>query len=396
MAINVNLGQQSPQTINSSNAPSDNDVSVTVASSGTLIIDGVDITITSLAGVGTLSNTTIEAINGAHVTVASSAAGITAASTLTYDIGANSSLNLQAGLANVGLLNNTTVNFENTGGTGQFTMTPAAINLGLTTFPVVTGLSNGDKITVTGATSAALTGNTLTFHYPGLLGADTTASFTLQGIPGGSTITFDNTTDTVVFACFLRGTRIATPYGEVAVEDLRPGDWVLTLNKGRAPIRWIGRRVLDPLMIERPRDAWPIRIQQGALSDNVPHRDLLVSPDHCLFVQDVLIPAKLLVNGTTIVQEEYEDPFEYFHIELESHDVVLAEGMLAETYLDLGNRHMFLGPGVAQVLPVQPAVENAEYCHPPHYSGPVYDRVCRQFQKRAVDLGLARELRMAS
>jgi len=70
--------------------------------------------------------------------------------------------------------------------------------------------------------------------------------------------------------------------------------------------------------------------------------------------------------------------------------------MLAETYLDLGNRHMFLGPGVAQVLPVQPAVENAEYCHPPHYSGPVYDRVCRQFQKRAVDLGLARELRMAS
>src|SRR5262249_17792919 len=150
-------------TINSSNAPSDNDVSVSVASSGTLIIDGVDITITSLAGVGALSNTTIEAINGAHVTVASSAAGITAASTLTYDIGANSSLNLQAGLANVGLLNNTTVNFENTGGTGQFTMTPAAINLGLTTFPVVTGLSNGDKITVAGATSAALTGNTLTF-----------------------------------------------------------------------------------------------------------------------------------------------------------------------------------------------------------------------------------------
>jgi hypothetical protein len=396
MAIAVNLGQQSPYTINQSNAPPDNDVDLTLAANGTLIVDGVDVTIASIAGASLLSNTTLEAIDGAQVTVSSNVAGINAGSQMTYDIAAGSAINLQVGLANVGLLNNTTINFENTGGTGQFTLTPAAINLSLTSFPVVTGLSNGDKITVAGATSASLTGNTLTFHYPGLLGLDTTASFTLQGIPAGSTITFDSTTDTAVFACFLRGTRIATPYGEVAVEDLRPGDMVLTLNRGRAPIRWIGRRVLDPLMIDRPRDAWPIRIQQGALSDNVPHRDLLVSPDHCLFVQDVLIPAKLLVNGTTIVQEEYEDPFEYFHIELDSHDVVLAEGMLAETYLDLGNRHMFLGPGVAQVLPTRPMGENAEYCHPPHYSGPVYDRVFRQFQKRAVALGLAREVRMAS
>jgi Hint domain len=396
MTLAVDLGQQSPYVVNSSNAPSDQTLSVSLASSGTLIVDGVNATITSLAGANLVSNTTIEAINGAHLTMNSSAANIAAGSQLTYDIGAGSSIALNAGLANVGLLNSTTIHFDNTGGTGQFTLTPAAINLSLTTFPVVTGLSNGDKITLAGATSAALSGNVLTFHYPGLLNLDTTASFTLQGIPAGSSVTFDNTTDTVVFACFLRGTRIATPYGEVAVEDLRPGDMVLTLNRGRAPIRWIGRRVLDPLIIERPRDAWPIRIRQGALADNVPHRDLLVSPDHCLFVHDVLIPAKLLVNGTTIVQEECEDPFEYFHIELDAHDVVLAEGMLAETYLDLGNRHMFLGPGVAQVLPIRPPTESSDYCHPPHFSGPVYERAYRLFQKRAIALGLARELRIAS
>lgn len=393
MALTVNLGQQSPQTINSSNAPSDNNIDLSLASNGTLIVDGVDVTLTSVAGGNIASTTTIQAVNGANVTMTSNVAGIGAASTLNYDIGANSGIAVETGLANVGLLNGTTVNFNNTGGTGQFTLTPAAINLNLTTNPVITGLSNGDKITLTGASAATLSNGTLTFTYPGLLGLPTTAAFDLQGIPAGSSITFDNNTDTVVFACFLRGTRIATPYGEVAVEDLRAGDIVLTLNKGRVPIRWIGRRVLDPLMIDRPRDAWPIRIRRGALSENVPHRDLLVSPDHCMLVEDVLVPAKLLVNGTTIVQEERHEPFEYFHIELESHDILLAEGMLSESYLDLGNRHMFLGQGVAQILPLRPG--GAEHCYPPHYSGPIYESVYRLFEKRAAALGYECEQRLA-
>ena len=394
MAITVNLGQQSPQTINSSNAPSDNNVDLGLASNGTLIVDGVDVTLTNVAGGGVVSNTTIQAVNGAHVTMTNNVAGINAGSTLNYDIGANSGIAVQTDTANVGLLNGTTINFNNTGGTGQFTLTPATLNLNLTTNPVVTGLSNGDKITVTGASAATLSGGTLTFTYPGLLGLPTTAAFDLQGIPAGSSITFDNNTDTVVFACFLRGTRIATPYGEVAVEDLRAGDMVLTLNKGRAPIRWIGRRVLDPLMIDRPRDAWPIRIRKGALTENVPHRDLLVSPDHCMLVQDVLVPAKLLVNGTTIVQEERREPFEYFHIELDCHDVLIAEGMLSESYLDLGNRHMFLGSGVAQVLPFRTSGD-AGHCYPPHYSGPIYDSVFRLLQKRAAALGYQSEERLA-
>ena len=395
MSINVDLGQQSPVTIDTSNVPGDQNVTLGLAATGTLIVDGVDVTITNVAGGGIVSDTTFQAINGGHITISNSVAGINAGSTMTYDIGANSGITTQAGAASVDLLNGATIHFNNTGGTGQFTFAPPALNLSLSATPVVTGLSNGDKITVTGATSAALVGNTLTFHYPGLLGIDTTAAFTLQGIPGGSSVTFDNNTDTVVFACFLRGTRIATPYGEVAVEDLRPGDVVLTLNRGRSPIRWIGRRVLDPLMLDRPQDAWPIRIRHGALTDSVPHRDLLVSPDHCMLVQDVLVPAKLLVNGTTIVQEERREPFEYFHIELESHDIVLAEGMLSESYLDLGNRHMFLGPGVAQVLPMR-ASGKIEHCYPPQYAGPIYDAVYRQLHKRAVSLGFESEQRLAS
>lgn len=396
MAIVVDLGQQSPTTIDQNNVPTDQNVTLTLASNGTLIVDGVNVTLTNFIGGNIVSNTTVQAINGAHVTVASNVAGVAAGSHQSYDIGAGSSIALQAGLANVGLLNGMSINFNNTGGTGQFSLTPAAINLNLSTAPVVTGLSNGDKIVLAGATSASLSGSVLTFHYPGLLGIDTTATFNLQGIPAGSSITFDNATDTVVFACFLRGTRIATPYGEVAVEDLRPGDMVLTLNRGRVPIRWIGRRVLDPQTIDRPQDAWPVRICRGALTENVPHRDLLVSPDHCLLVQDVLIPAKLLINGTTIVQEERHEPFEYFHVELDRHDVVLAEGMLTESYLDLGNRHMFLGPGVAQILPVSATNAANEFCYPAHYGGPIYTSIYERLQNRASQIRMETGERLAS
>lgn len=382
MAITVNLGQQSPQTIDSSNAPSDNNVNLSLASSGTLIVDGVDVTLTNVAGGGIVSNTTIQAVNGANVTLADNVAGLGVGSTLTYDIGANSGIAVETGLANVGVLNGSTINFNNTGGTGQFTLTPAAVNLSLSANPAVTGLSNGDKITLAGATSATLSNGVLTFHYPGLLGLDTTTALNLQGIPAGSSIAFDNASDTIVFACFLRGTRIATPRGEVAVEHLRVDDMVLTLNSGRVPIRWIGKRTIDPRKINHPKDAWPVRVRKGTLTDNVPHRDLLLSPDHCLLVDDVLIPVKLLINGTTITQEALSQPFEYFHIELDSHDVVLAEGMLCETYREAGNRQMFDEPGTAALsLCGPPPARHAEPCYPLHYTGPIHASVHRQLQQ---------------
>jgi len=396
MPLNIDLGTQPVYTIDENNVPPDNAVELGLAANGTLIVDGVNINIENIIGGGILSDTTIQAVNGANVTLGSAGLGIGAGSSFTYDIGASSMISVENGLIDLGLLNNTTINFDETGGTGQFNFDPGTISLNISTPPTITGLSNGDKISVLGATNASLNGSVLTFTYPGLLGIPQTVSFSLQGIHTGATIAFDSATGTVTYACFLRGTRIATPDGEIAVEDLQPGQLVLTLKGGPSVVRWVGRRLLDPASLARPSDALPVRVKANAIAPNQPHRDLLVSPDHCLLFDDVLIPAKLLVNGTTIVQEQMSEPFEYFHIELDRHDVVIAEGAYAETYLDLGNREMFAEPGVVQLFPSRKIRDWSEYSYPPTYAGPMLEAARDRLKNRAAELGYAIETAMAS
>ncbi len=105
-------------------------------------------------------------------------------------------------------------------------------------------------------------------------------------------------------------------------------------------IVWIGYRRVDIARHKQPDKLLPIRIMPGALDDGIPNRPLYLSPDHAVFVDDVLIPAKFLCNGRTIVQVP-ADRVTYYHIELPRHDVVFAEGLPAESYLDTGNRSSF-------------------------------------------------------
>jgi hypothetical protein len=83
-----------------------------------------------------------------------------------------------------------------------------------------------------------------------------------------------------------------------------------------------------------------VRVAAGAFGENVPVRDLYLSPDHAVFVNDVLVPVKLLVNGTSIAQTK-RDHVRYFHVELQRHDMILAEGLAVESYLDTGDRANF-------------------------------------------------------
>ena len=191
--------------------------------------------------------------------------------------------------------------------------------------------------------------------------------------------------------CFVTATKIATSRGDVAVEDINVGDLVVTSSREYRPIRWIGHRTVNPRAFHDPASAMPIRIVAHAFAENRPARDLVVSPGHSLCVDvvgEVLIPAVALVNGSTIVQED-ADHVTYWHVELDSHDILLAENMPAESYLEMGNRGFFAEAGVVALdaSPDAPVPTHADFCRPFHAEGAVVDVVRTQLFARAEKLG---------
>lgn len=152
---------------------------------------------------------------------------------------------------------------------------------------------------------------------------------------GGTDIT-ENTTP-----CYCRGTLIRTPHGKRPVEELKIGDLVVTVSGEPKPIKWIGRRSYDGRFIRGNKDVLPIDIAAGALRRGVPARDLWVSPGHAFWLEDVLVPARLLVNGLTITQAESVERVDYFHLEFEGHEIIVAEGAAAESYVESHNRRGF-------------------------------------------------------
>jgi hypothetical protein len=181
-----------------------------------------------------------------------------------------------------------------------------------------------------------------------------TSTLTLTNPTGSASGTWfvdtvsDGGTGTDVFlstvVCFAAGTRILTATGERVIESLLQGDIVLTLADGELqahPVNWVGRRRIDLTVHPRPETVAPIRIRRGAFANNMPHTDLLVSPDHAIFVDGKLICARQMVNGATILQEQDCASVDYYHVELDAHAILLAEGLPAESYLDTGNRGFF-------------------------------------------------------
>jgi Hint domain len=139
---------------------------------------------------------------------------------------------------------------------------------------------------------------------------------------------------TAVPVCYLRGTRIRTPEGERRIEELKIGDPVVTLSGESKPIKWVGRQRFEKSSKCWPKDFEPIRISRCAVDGRTPQRDLYLSPNHAIYIDGVLIPAKYLVNGLNITQcaPEGADAIDYLHIELFAHDVIFAEGAAAETF----------------------------------------------------------------
>jgi autotransporter passenger strand-loop-strand repeat protein len=155
----------------------------------------------------------------------------------------------------------------------------------------------------------------------------------------------------VTLQCFCRGTAILTEHGPLPIEFLRVGDLVPTMVNGELePVIWIGHRQVDCASQRDPRLVWPVRISAGAFGPGIPGRDLFLSPDHAVFVNNVLVPVKLLINGTSIVQIQ-RGRVSYFHVELPRHAVILAEGLTVESYFDTGDRTNFDDSGTIRLFP---------------------------------------------
>jgi Hint domain len=125
------------------------------------------------------------------------------------------------------------------------------------------------------------------------------------------------------------------------VEAIKPGDHVIVSDGRTLPVRWLGHQTIS-IRFGNPMRTSPIRIRAGAFADNVPCRDLLVSPDHALLVENTLVQAGALVNGSSILRERrVPERFTYYHIELDEHALVLAENTPAETFVDNVDRLRF-------------------------------------------------------
>ncbi|MFT8720147.1 Hint domain-containing protein [Acetobacter sp.] len=217
---------------------------------------------------------------------------------------------------------------------------------------VSVSLTDGSQLTVAGADS------TVSID---LDGAYDVSQFALSADAAGATlltIAQDGT------PCYGRGTLIRTDRGEVPVEQLSIGDRVMTAENGACSIRWIGRRAYSGQFAHGNRDVLPVIFRKGSLGNNLPHSDLSVSPLHAMMLDGLLVPAVTLVNGVSVLQAERMDEVAYFHIELDSHDIIFANGAPSETFVDDNSRGMFHNAAEYAALYPEAASAPAVYCAP--------------------------------
>ena len=258
---------------------------------------------------------------------------------LTYNISNGGTLSLSP-VIDASIL--TTINFGSGGGT---LIVPS--NLSLDVASSINGFGAGDAIDYTGAATGlgplSYSSSSNVTTVPIVDGAGNTVktlfltgdlSKTLTAVPNGAGGVV------IELSCLLEGTLVATPTGERPVETLAEGDLVLT-PQGARRITWVGRRQVELDRHPNPEAIRPIRVQAGAFGLSRPSRDVLLSPDHAVFVEGMLVPIRYLQNGRSIAPDHGIPAPTYYHIELAQHAVIYASGLPVETYLETGGRSAF-------------------------------------------------------
>jgi hypothetical protein len=251
----------------------------------------------------------------------------------------------------------------------------------------ITGFSAGDTIDLAGLAVSQVNTVKVAGTVASVLGnsSQVLASLSVSGEFSGLAFANDGVGGTEIYAaCFAEGTRILTACGaQVAVEELVVGDSLALFSGAAAPIIWIGRRKILLRRHKRPGAVQPVLISAGAIGHGLPARDLVVSPDHALYLRGRLIPAKALINGFSIRQLNRES-VTYYHVELPEHGVIFAEGAGAESYLETGNRGAFKNePGIILHPDFAQGLRETNGCAPFAEHGPVVEAVRRDIWRRA-------------
>ncbi|OUI83771.1 hypothetical protein HC62_13720 [Acetobacter tropicalis] len=234
-----------------------------------------------------------------------------------------------------------------------------ASGMSLSILSKITGIQVGDTIIIDGVTSDGINETedgiyTLTQNGTELQATGRFQPVLANGVEGFTVYT-DANGNTVLTAvdysniCFLAGSMVRTPEGDVAVENLRSGDHVVALVNGQNVTRevvWTGVAHAK-IKADMPDDmaGYPVRILKNAFAEGVPYKDMLITAEHCLFIDGKMVPARMLVNGSSIFYDRSITDYDYYHVETAEHSVLTVDGMLTESYLDTGNRAAFVSNG---------------------------------------------------
>jgi hypothetical protein len=247
----------------------------------------------------------------------------------------------------------------------------------------IASISAGDKILLPNAPAG------FTLHY----NTNTGTLAINNGVTNIGNLVFTKTAslatagffNNIVLQCFASGTRIATPDGARTVDMLRVGDQVRLHDGEAGTIEWVGHRHVDCERHPAPEKVLPFRIAAHTFGRGKPDRDLLLSPDHAVFVDGVLIPVKYLANGTTIRQVVVAE-VTYHHFELRHHAIVEAENLTVETLLPGSDKTAFAGSAVTALHPdFVPRNWESHGCAPLIVTGPRLETIRRRINGHESD-----------
>lgn len=214
---------------------------------------------------------------------------------------------------------------------------------------------------------------------------------TLLGHDLVTTISTDGTySDT--FACFLKDSLIKTKNGYMPVQDIAPGEMVSVFiddKEEQKEVVWAGTaHVVVNANLPEDQAGFPVHILKNSISENVPFKDILITPEHCLFVEGKFVPARMLVNGRSIYYDTTITSYDYYHIEAEKHSVIMADGVLTESYLDTGNRRNFRQVGKVIKIGGKQKNWHKDAAAPLGVQRDFVEPIFQKIKERAKDLGI--------